>query len=260
MNMKMATVIALCAVGGFGCPVHGEGVEVKGEASVAAASSYFWRGKEMMDSTAIQPQITLGIERWTVSVGGAFDIKGESQTSARSRIDAQADYAFDWQNLQFKVGGVARTYHNDPGNVERDIYEVYAQAVATDVRFLPSITLYYDFGKIEGIYASVAAGETWQVVESVEAILDVRLGIASSGFTQRFFAAPSAGDDGDTSLKGGLVDLSASLAFPVTYKRFVLTPKVEYVTLVDSALKEAAEKAGRNTDGVIGSLAISCTF
>lgn len=260
MDVNKACVTALCVIGGLVCSVNVKALEVKGDASAAVSSSYFWRGKEIADSAVIQPQLSLFVGQWILSVGDTWDAKGESGLSARTRIDAQADYGFAWKNLDLKAGAVARTYHGDPGKLESDAYEIYARAAASDMQFYPSVTLYYSFGDIKGIYASFAAGETWQIQDWVDAVVDVRLGVASAGFVQKFFAGPAAGDDGDTTLRGGLVDLAGSLSFPVTYKTLVVTPKLEYVTLIDSALRDAAEAVHRRSDGVMGSLAVTWSF
>ncbi|MEI6809129.1 MAG: hypothetical protein WCN95_10440 [bacterium] len=260
MDMKKACVTALCVVGGLVCSPNVEALEVKGDASAAVSSSYFWRGKEIADSTVIQPQLSLFVGQWILSVGDTWVAKRESGLSARTRIDAQADYGFTWKTLDLKAGAVARTYHGDPDKLESDAYEIYARAAASDVQFYPSVTLYYSFGDIQGIYASFAAGETWQIQDWLDAVFGVRLGVASAGFIQKFFAGPSAGDDGDTTLRGGLVDLSASLSLPATYKTLIITPRVEYVTLIDSSLRNAAEAVHRKSDGVVGSLAVTWSF
>lgn len=259
MNMKKVCAIALLACGGLAFSAGAEGLEVQGDASVAVASSYFWRGKEIHDSVVLQPEVTLGIDRWTISVSGTWDMTGESELSARTRIDAQADYGIEWKNIRFKAGAAVRTYHNDPADMESDTCEVYAHAAA-DMSFCPSVTIYYDLGKINGLYAQLSAGETWKVHQEVDLVLDVGLGLASSGFVQKFLAGAEAGPDGDTSLRGGVVDLSCSLSAPVTYRKYVITPMVEYVTLIDSALRDAVEAAGRNSSGVIGSLTVSRSF
>ena len=177
---------------------------------------------------------------------------GRPASSTRTRVDVQADYSYEWDKVQLKAGAVARIYHDDPGNKARDTYEVYVQAAAPDMPFYPSITIYYDFGMIDGLYASLAAGQTWEIRGGMDIVLDARVGVATEGFNQRFF--------GDESLRGGLVDVSGSLCLRIAYREFFITPKVEYVTLVDSALRDAAEAAGRSPDGVIGGISVAWSF
>jgi hypothetical protein len=264
MIRKTLCIMVLSASTGLAGSGFAEGLEVTGDASVAVASAYVWRGKEINDASVIQPQIALHLDKWTISAWGTWDVKSEAASSDRTRVDVQGDYGFEWRNLQLKAGSVARIYHDDPGNKASDTYEVFAQVAAADMALYPSVTVYYDFGTINGLYASLAIGETWECNSWIDAVLDVRLGVASDGFVERFFAGPNdtdaAGGVSVSGTRGGLVDFSSSLSFPIQCKSVVIAPKVEYVTLVDSALKNAVEAAGLSADHTIISLAVSGRF
>lgn len=261
MSTRTVVSVALCALAGLVSSANAVGLDVKGDVSATVASSYVWRGLEINDEAVIQPQVTLNIERWALAAWGTWDLKSDPETSVRTRVDVQADYGMEWKNLLLKAGAVVRAYHDDPGRRASDTYEVYAQAAASDMSFYPSVTMYYDFGTIDGLYVSLAAGETWELYDWMDMVFDVRLGVASDGFVQRFFAGPPAADGTKSSdLRGGLVDFSSSLALPIVQKALVITPKVEYSTVIDSVLKEVVEAAGRNSDSVSVSLTVSWAF
>jgi len=236
-------------------------LDVSGDVGVGLVSSYIWRGREYSDKAIVQPEVGVRIDRWMLNARGMWDLEGgDPDSTERTRADLMLDYGIPWNDLQFKVGAIARIFHDDPGGKASDTYEVFAQVVANTM-LCPSLTLYYDFGNIEGVYASVGLGDTTRLCEWADAVLNVQVGMGNARFNRDFFGNPDA-DEGEEFLteKNALVDFSGSLAFPMTYREVVLTPKVEYIALLDSDLRDAAKAAGREASRVVGSITATWEF
>ncbi|MEI6219669.1 MAG: hypothetical protein WCP86_12275 [bacterium] len=262
MNTRTVLTVGVCVATLVTCSAGAAGLETSGDVSATVASSYVWRGKEINDDAVVQPQIALCIDKWTLTAWGTWDVIADEGSSARTRVDVQVDYGIDWKRLMLKGGAVVRAYHDDPAGKATDTYEVYAQVAASDLEFSPSLTVYYDFGTIDGVYASLAAGDAMALREWIDLAVDVRLGVGSDGFNRRFFGKTSAGTEGDAGIdiKGGLVDISASLSFPIVHKELVITPKLEFSTLIDSALRDAAVADDRKADSLSGSISVAWAF
>lgn len=268
MTIRVFPVALLCGLIGLVSAADARDVAMSGEAGVHVASSYTWRGKEVNDKPVVQPEVTLSIEQFTLDVWGTWDVKGTSETAERTRIDASLDYGFVWKMLQCKAGLVAHAYHDDPGGKASDTYEIFAD-VAADVSYCPSLVIYYDFGNIGGIYAALGVAETSEINAWASVNFEMSLGMGDERFNERFFGLPDAlpAEDGTvaepiSTKKAALVDFSVALSVPMRldWRQVNVTPKVEYVSLVDSDLRAAALAAGDHADRVIGSVTVSFDF
>lgn len=261
MKRVTALGLGLLAVCGFAGVMWAGQVELDGEASVAVASAFVWRGKVMNDDIMIQPEVTLRSAPWTVNVWGSWDWDTKDGAPVNSRVDTSILYDYSWKNLFLGVGLFIHAYHDSPTGL-RDTYEAYVN-VAANVALCPSLEVFYDFGTVEGVYAKVSVGTVYEFSERADVSLRLGVGAGSGGFNENFYGARVQTETGEEEVmnKASFADVTASATGSISIGReFTIVPRVEYVALLDRDLRSGAKAAGDDPDNLVGSLALRWEF
>lgn len=235
---------------------------------VKVVSAYVWRGEVFNDEAVIQPSVTFVASDWSLNVWGTWDLTDTTNSSARTRMDILLDYAFHRGVHVLKPGIIAYVYHDATYGPKDDTFEVFLE-YAIDVPGLPSLTLNYDFGEIEGFYASLATRYEYELVKDrMDMSLRADVGAADKDYANAKFSFPKdASSNGDPEEfdfrpdQASLIDFTVSAGFPVRLgKHWSITPSVKYMTLLDSDIKDASRDAGYDTEETAFALTLSAGF
>jgi hypothetical protein len=258
---------AVCA---YGVPV-----EMNFDGEVKATSEYLWRGKVISDDWCIQPRLTVEAQDFSLDVWGTWDLTSASNASERTRMNVTLAYAHTWDKVTGRAGLIAYIYKDSlVAPWHKDTYEAF---LGSDILVpsLPSFTVYYDFGEIDGFYATAGLRHSFNLVPSENERgkklrnwawdLDLRVdfGMANTGYNEKMFDHGTVTADGAPlyEARNSLVDFTGEAALPVIINRnVVITPAIKYMTLIDSAIKDSVTSAGEKTDGVAYSLTLGVSF
>ncbi|MHC5160055.1 MAG: hypothetical protein ACYSOC_00300, partial [Planctomycetota bacterium] len=112
-----------------------------------------------------------------------------------------------------------------------DTYEFYG-GLNFDTFLSPSVTWYYDADEVEGSYVSFAIGHSIELPENIPFGIDLGLNV---GWADSDYNAAYWDVDDD-----GFNDLTLSVGFPMEIGGWSVTPSVNYVSLIDSDISDAA--------------------
>ncbi len=261
--MKMTTLAViglLCVTGSMTSAIE---VDLQTEIDVKVVSAFVWRGNVLNDEAVIQPSVTLRGGDMSMNVWGSWDLNNKQNSSEHTRMDVMLDYSLEHGDNIFSAGVVAYVYDDD-GALTEDTFETFL-SYAMNVVSLPSLTVYYDFGELEGIYASVAFGHSIELVQDRAALdLGLAVGGGSGNYNSALYDFP-ADEENDiaafTADSASLLDLSLSASASVALgERTVLTPGVKYTTILDSDISDALDSVSKESDEFLYSLMLSLYF
>ena len=228
--MSVLTVlIATLSLGGLAA-AEGVGVDV----SIDYFSKYVWRGQLINDDGAIQPGIELSFDKLTLGIWGNVDITDYSDNEWEfTEYDYYADYTTTITDGIDLSLGVINYYFPSIDQTT----ELYAGVTFTEVPLSPSITWYNDVDSVEGSYISFGVGHTVDEIASLDESTPIAMEIgASLGWGSKSYNKYYWGGPADSS---SLNDLTLSVAFPFSLGSWTVTPSANYVTLVDSDVKDS---------------------
>jgi hypothetical protein len=262
-TMKRISIIALA----FGLTVMGllearaAEMEVNMEAELKAVSAFVWRGRTLNEDPCFQPSFTIGTGNFSANLWGSWNLTSLSNSWQSSRVDAMFDYKFIMGRHLIRPGFTAYIYHDDPAGKAKDTYECFVD-YTYDAFLLPSMTVYYDFSKIDGFFATMSVKHSFTLIEDRIALdLKLQLEGADKNFNNALFKYADTGDEQILPEKSSLVDVTAVAALPIkVWKTGVLTPALKYVMLLDSTTKDIVDAAGQDANILVYSLAYSMTF
>jgi outer membrane scaffolding protein for murein synthesis (MipA/OmpV family) len=113
------------------------------------------------------------------------------------------------------------------------------------------VTVSYDVDEIEGLYAVLAVGHSFELTDKVGLELSASLGFGDKDYNAGYFGYA----------KAALNDLVFGAALPIAITENIsLTPSLSYMLLPDSDLGDAAKAAYGEKDSVFGGVTLSCAF
>jgi hypothetical protein len=246
---------------------HAVTLDMSFDADVKVTSAYLWRGSVISDDWCIQPSLTASGKGVSLYLWGTWDLTGATNGSERTRMDADLGYTYEYKKLMMRGGFIAYIYKDSLVTAwQKDTFEAYV-GCDIDVPTLPTWTLYYDFGEIEGFYTTIGLRHSFEIAgkKGWSSAFDIRadLGAADENYNDKRFSFPVNAASGELPYEphASLVDFTGTISLPISIgEHFTLTPAVKYMTLVDSKIKEAAKNAGQDTDGTAYSVTIGTTF
>lgn len=248
-------VLWLCAAASY--PAQAVMLDTDIEVETKFTSAYMWRGQVLNDEYTFQPSVTVKAHDLSFYVWGTWDMTDVTNSSERTRMDATLDLTRSMGKHIMSLGLTAFVYHDAPSHLSKDTFETYI-GYALNVLFLPSLTVYFDFGEIDGLYASFALAHSFELVDNVLA-LDIKTTVSGGDEDFNTFSFAPTGE----KLGSSLVDLTAMASFPFTLGKsghVGITPSLKYMTLLDSELKDAVKTAGEKNDEFAYSLALTLYF
>ena len=140
--------------------------------------------------------------------------------------------------------------------------ELYAGLTLTEVPLSPSVTWYNDVDSVEGSYISFAVGHSVDEIASLDESTPIGMEIgASVGYGSKSYNKYYWSND-DTAYvhdDAGMNDLSISVAFPFSLGSWTVTPSINYVTLLDSDVRES-DNYHSSSDYLFSGIGLSSSF
>lgn len=210
--LKLVMVVMMVL---WGTVVAAEGIGV--DFGVGYLSKYIWRGQDLMDGEdALQGGVSYSSGGTTVSVWGYRDLGDDtSDTFADWEIDYTIEHCIGLaEGVELAIGSIIYTFET---SATLTTGEVYAGLSLTDCILSPNLTVYYDLGPADGLYANLSGGYTVDVAGQG---IDFGLGIG-------FYSDYAAVDDGL-----GDIDANVATTIEIGETGLSITPEVHWV-LVD---------------------------
>jgi len=256
--LLFATLLAACTIS-----AHAVTLETSVETEVRVTSAYVWRGRVINDEPCIQPSITVGAGDLSFNVWGTWDLTDVANSSGHTRMDTTLDYSHRFARQILSSGLIAYIYHDEPEEDKEDTFEAFV-GYAADVLLLPSLTVYYDFGEIEGFYGEFGLAHSFGLLDNILALdLGVSMGVADKEYSSINFNFPANDEEGIEEFvpdKASLGELMISASFPVSIgTHCMITPAIKYMSLLDPDIRDAAENVGKE-DEIVYSLTLGLYF
>jgi len=187
--------------------------------SVEGVSKYIWRGFNLVDKPAIQPNLDFefGETGFAVNVWNSFAVSDRDRFSGADELDFTVSFAPPAaSDFGFSAGFIFYTFDFKADNNTK---EFFAGVAPSYLPFSPELTVYYDFDAGDNLYATLAVTRS------------LPLGIQSLDF-----GATLGYNNGQFNTKSGIshIDLSVSTSFPAG--GFNLSPRAVFVLVTESSV------------------------
>jgi hypothetical protein len=237
-------------------------------ATAAFMSKYVWRGQLLNDDYVMQPSAGVNYGNLSASWWGNVDMTeyhkdagGNDNQWEFTEHDWTIGYANTLPGVELVKYSVGAIYYYFPSLTDDgDTVEVYA-GLGLDLPLSPTLTLYRDIDEGDCTYAAFSVSHS--IEKLFELSSDIPVGMtasASMGWGNKAYNKFYWGGLDDSALQ----DLTVSVGFPIPVKGWTLTPSINYVTLLDSDVREAdtyATYSGNNdSDYLFTGLTLSRTF
>jgi hypothetical protein len=234
------------------------------DAELKAVSAFVWRGKTLNEDACFQPSFTAVSGNFSANVWGSWDLTQVSNSWQSSRVDLTIDYSQTMGKHIIRPGFTAFLYHDDPEGKAKDTYECFI-GYTYDTFLLPTATLYYDFGEIDGFFLTMSIAHSYTLIKDKMA-LDMKLQLDGGDefYVNELFRYPDRDEPTEAKFSQdsmSFVDATATVSLPITMgKNGALTPALKYVMILDAKIIDNVKEAGQDANTFVYSLAYSMTF
>ncbi|MHC5182351.1 MAG: TorF family putative porin [Planctomycetota bacterium] len=250
-NAAISLVLVVCMTGVSFAQEEAEGSAFSFDVSADFFSKYVWRGIVVTDDWVFQPGASFTYGGLTAGVWGNVDMTDENGEEWEFiEYDYYVDYSGNLtDSLSYSLGYI---YYKFPGL--EDTYEFYG-GLSYDTILSPSITWYYDADAVEGSYVAFGLGhsvdEIAKLSDDISMGMDIGLNIGwgDSDYNDAYWSGADAGD--------GFNDLTLSFAFPIPIGSWTVSPSLNYMTLLDSDVRDSA---GDDDDAFFAGISLSTSF
>ncbi|NOZ14110.1 MAG: hypothetical protein GXO69_10805 [Acidobacteria bacterium] len=197
--MKKLILIAILLVTVF------PAVAVNISTGSTVASRYVWRGILVNDQAVFQPDVSISGNGFTFDVWGNMDL-GNRYNNQFNLDEVDYTFSYDWQTAGtgWSAGIISYTFPHTDSNSTK---EVFLGISMSNRMFSPSVTAYYDFDQVNGLYLKFGLSHQFENRLSVE----MSMGCGSGNYVRGYFVS-------DKHTGSTLTDFSVSLNYPVKLK------------------------------------------
>lgn len=256
--MLVTALLVVCSIS-----VHAVMLEMGVDTDLKVTSAYLWRGRVINDEPCVQPSVTVSAGDLSFNVWGTWDLTDVESSSGHTRMDVMLDYSHSLNRQILSSGLTAYIYHDEPEGGKEDTFEAFV-GYAVNTLLLPSLTVYYDFGEIEGFYGEFGLAHSSELLKNIIALdLGVSVSVADEEYSSVNFNFPANEAEGIEEFvpdKASLGELMASASFPVSIgDRCMITPTIKYMSLLDPDIRDTAKNVDEE-DEIVYSLTLSLYF
>lgn len=229
------------------------------DASVSILSKYVWRGYELSnDSIVIQPSITASYMGFGFNLWGNLDTEQDMDLFGNDDVNwNETDMTFSYDNsmgmVSYSLGYIY--YALDAAD---DTQEIYA-GISLDTILAPTLTIYRDFAKYPGWYATLGISHSFQLTDTIALDAGAHVSYLSAD-DEDTLADPDDPSDAYSDFHDGQISLSISI--PVT-DYLSVTPELYYSFPLSSAASdiiEAGSASGDDDSFIYGGITLSMSF
>ncbi|MFO7821751.1 MAG: TorF family putative porin [Lentisphaeria bacterium] len=201
-------------------------------AGVDVVSDYVWRGQLLTDDPVIQPSIDVGAHGFNFNAWGSIDMTDVNENGGEDFRLQEVDYTLSYgfspsEGVDLEVGAI---YYDFPGTGFDSTQEVYLSAGLSSLPLSPTATVYYDIDEIEGVYANIGIGHTFELQEDLGLSLGASLGWGDEDYNAGYFGVNDSGLND--------LGLSASLDYTIN-ENFSVSVYTAYSEMLDSDIEDA---------------------
>lgn len=223
-------------------------------AEAGVFSKYVWRGQILNEDPMVQLVLDVNAGHGlTFATWAYYDLTDANSTEVRdtknefTEVDFYLEYALPLEGAFGASAGFAEYLYP---NGEKSTREVYT-TLSYEAWLSPSLSLFYDFGTVDGLYAVLEVSHEFEVSEQVVLTPGLSVGGASNDYNASVYGVDSTVfNDGNA-----FVTADWSLTETVT-----LSGLVQYTTQLDSEIRDALEAEDGETDAFFGGVKVSVTF
>lgn len=247
-----AAIAVLCTIPQPGAAFAGDAASEKQHVSVNVdlplLSAYVWRGQVLNDEAVFQPSITVAKDGFSLNVAENVNLTNISTEHAPEATETDLTFSYSTRihSLAASIGWIEYLFSNQPVPGTR---EVFVSAGLPDLPGSPTIAAYHDFKEINGTYFVLSTGysKTFDT-DKVTIGLSGSVGYGSAAYNKGYFGIDSA------SFNDLTLGLTASIK---AADNLTVTPIVQYVTLLDSDIRNAAKSWYKDNRQVVFGLKVS---
>jgi len=246
MLKKMMVVVAAMIIS-FASVSNAFEADIAGDATVNYMGKYVWRGQLLNDDPVVQPSVGFQVGKLYLNVWGNMDTTQYNDNGGEfNEVDFTVDYSDKITDLLgYSVGAIRYEFPNTDLDATTEIYA----GLNLDTFLTPSVKVYYDIDDIEGTYVSFGIGHSIAITETIALDMGASMGWGNENYNEGYWGVDNSSAQ----------DLTLTMALPIAMGSWTLTPSVNYVTLLDSDLKESDAYA-TESDYFYAGIGLSTTF
>ena len=240
--------------------VAAEEIKVGAYADINLLSAYVWRGQVLNNEAVLQPSATITKGGFAINLWGNYNYTDRATGKSReySEIDLTVSYSRAFGPVTLGAGCIEYLFPNQTlvdangvGTGYPGTREVYLSASLPGLPVVPSLTVYYDYGEADSLYASGSLAYTAKFNDALCMNLNASLGYGAEGYNSFYFGINEA------ALNDG--NIGVSMTWTVC-PNLSLTPAYQYTMLVDQDIESAAAVLYKDRDQSVFSVKATFTF
>ncbi|MBN2590768.1 MAG: MipA/OmpV family protein [Sedimentisphaerales bacterium] len=222
-----------------------DGVDV--EITADYNGKYVWRGQNLDDDPVFQPGMSATYGGLTFGIWGSMETTSFTGNSGEfTEVDEYVDYSASVPGIDILGFSVGLIYYDFPGTTIPRTAEAY-WGLSLDVPLNPSITFNHDIDEADGLYISAGIGQSFELFEigedsSVSVDLGASFGWGDNSYNDYYWGVN----------KSKANDLALSASFPIDLNGWCITPSINYVSLVNSDIKNTNMYNTDNSEFFVG--------
>ncbi len=247
-------VLSLMVIAGAANAMEDVSVDV----SLDYVGKYIWRGQMFTDDPVLQPAVSVGLDKLTLSIWGNSELTNiNGERGEFTEVDYTLDYTDALPGVEGATFSAGTIYYSFPRalNATGTTTELYA-GIGLDSILKPTATLYYDFDEADGFYASLGVSHSVDITDMgimddmVNALdLTATLGYGDSNYNNEYWAESTDATN----------DLVISATIPVKLcEAATLNASCSYVSLLDGSIK--ANATTQKSDYVYAGVGLAVSF
>lgn len=195
-------------------------------------SHYVWRG-QLLNESSFQPGFSAAYGGVTAAFWGQYDLTDDTGHQWQfTEVDWSVDYTTAIPGVEWASVSVGMIYYNFATTAAADTTELY-WGFSFDSPLSPYVTVYHDLDEIQGMYVNTGVSHAWDEVFTLGQIpvgleLGASLGWADGDYNNGYWGVA---DD-------GLNDFTLSLAMPMEWGQWSVTPSLNWTALVDNKIRD----------------------
>lgn len=255
MNLIVPALLVSC----LSCQsVHGP---ASVDVNAGLVSQYNFRGVPQNAEGALQSDVNVSLptgsdgtldinvwSNWDLSNGTGDAAFPDGNGGKLSEIDLAGSWSKEFESVSFTAGLVS---YNLPNGVGGSTTELFA-SFGWDAWYLsPSVTVYHDFGEVEGSYINASISRGLKLNESTSADLSLGLGFTDKDHGLAYYGASES----------GLADLLLTASVAHAYdEKTTLGAFISISQIIDSDLEDGVEASGIDPDNTWVGFSIGWSF
>ncbi len=227
MRIMTGLALSVCMIVYSGAVYAAGPIDLAAEASVL--SSYQFRGSPYNDDPVLQPSITAGYAGFSFNLWGNIDL---TDFNDKEYSLNELDYTLAWtQSLPFGEFTAGAAIYSYPGVEGEETTTELMAGFESNLPLNPSLTLFRDIDKADGMYALLEAGGAIPTGTLASIDVSASLGWGSQEHNVYYYEIPG--------LNGVFTDAAVTIGLPFGIgETFSVAPTASYILRIDKKMRD----------------------